>query len=111
EQANTNWTASSTATLGLLDLPPSQPASPAEIRLRFTDLSMLADTAIRRFLYNNYQGGSPSVFSSEHCQWRGLNLDGRCYSSRSMTVSLTNNCIQRSGLSFSQQPSQGYFDF
>jgi hypothetical protein len=111
EQANTNWSASSTATIGLLDLPPSQPPSPAEIRVRFSDLSMLGNSPIRRYLYNNLQGGSPGVFSSENCQWRGLNLDGRCYSSSGMTFSLTNNLIHRCTLSFDQAPAAGYFDF
>ena len=49
EQANTNWTTSSAA-LSLLELPLTQQSPPPEVRLRFTDLSMLANAQTKRYL-------------------------------------------------------------
>jgi len=110
EQANTNWTSSATASMGLLEIP-TMPSVQPEIRLRFTDLSMLAGTTSRRQLYNNSAGTSPGVLSLQHCQWRGLYLDGRCYTVYGMTVSLTNNLIQRGTLNLSQHTPSGYQNF
>src|SRR5438128_1065474 len=99
------------ATMSLLDFNGSASPLP-EVRLRFTDLSMPADTRERRQLLNS--GGGPnivSLLSLQDCQWRGLYHDGRASQANLMTISLVNNLIVRGTLSFAQDPSSGYQPF
>jgi hypothetical protein len=93
--------------VGLLDL---NAASPPEVRLRFTEVALLADPQGRRDLVNGLGYAVLSTLALTDCQLRGACLDVWANAS-GMSISLTNNLLQRGYLSFYQENIPGYYGF
>jgi len=81
-----------------------------EIRIRFTEVSLLADTASKRRLVNLAGGNPPLRLALTDCQLRSMFLDARGPLS-SVAIALTNNLIQRGSLAFTQYVPSGYQPF
>ena len=79
-----------------------------DVQLRFTDVSLLADSNTKRRLLQlgGSRVGTLSVTSS---QLRGVYADVYCTTGTGMTFGLTNNLVERSELSFYQTNSSGYY--
>lgn len=99
------------ATIALLEF--NGNASPLpQVRLRFTDLSMLADTLSKRQLLNTAGGANVvSLLSLQDCQWRGLYHDGRALTGYVMSIALVNNLFERGNVSLGQNVGAGYQPF
>jgi len=106
EQANTNWTSTS-ATWSLLDMT-SSPAALPEVRLRFTDLSVLANSGPKRSVIYVNAYYLPSTLEFTDCRLRGgwIYLLPYYYDGRSRTAAVTNNLVERTTIDW----TQGYFD-
>ena len=86
------------------------PSPLPEVRLRFTDVSLLADSSTRRYLLAN-NGGVLSTLALTDCQLRGVYLNLFANYAGPMTVALTNNLIQRGNLTWYQENISGYYAF
>src|SRR5262249_35241580 len=79
-----------------------------EVRLKFTDVSLLADSNTKRHLVQ--LGGSRlSNLGVTDTQLRGVYADVYSTNGTGMTVGLTNNVVERSELSFYQENISGYY--
>ncbi|MBI3418002.1 MAG: hypothetical protein HY043_22155 [Verrucomicrobia bacterium] len=101
QEQPTIWgtTASSMSLLGITSGTPFP-----EVRLRFTDVSIMADSTtsqIKKYLLqnNNLNAGA---FTMTDCQLRGVYLDVASTAGAGMTVAFTNNLVLRSKFNFSQ---------
>lgn len=77
---------------------------PPEIRMRFTEVSLLADTTTRRYLFDN---GGPRIisalaFSDCHLRAAYINLESYANNPSTMTLAFTNNFLQRVNFTFRQ---------
>jgi hypothetical protein len=86
------------------------PSPLPEVRLRFTDVSLLADSSTRRYLLAN-NGAVVSTLALTDCQLRGVYLNLFANYAGPMTVALTNNLIQRGNLTWYQENISGYYAF
>ena len=81
-----------------------------EVRLRFTDVSFLADTASRRQLLG-LEGPMVGVFELSHCQIRGAYVHVFNTTAYGMGLAWTNNLLQRCTIYLSQPNLSGYYGF
>lgn len=81
----------------------------AEVRLRFTDVALLADREPRRVLVT--LGTIIGVFELAHSQLRGAYLPVCATSGSGMALGWTNNLFQRCSVSLSQENIPGYYAF
>lgn len=95
------------ATMSLLDLNTS---TPPEVRLRFTDVALLADTTSKRYMLQN-SGSRVNPLAVGDSQLRGACVDIYSTSGTGMTVALNNNLAQDCSLSFYQIATSGYYAF
>jgi hypothetical protein len=84
-------------------------SSGPELRLRFTDVSLLADSLSRRYLVLNSGKVMNPLAVSDSCL-RGVYLDLYALAP-GLTVTLTNNVWDRPRLSFYQADGAGYYAF
>jgi hypothetical protein len=80
---------SSATFMSLIDL---NATVPPEVRLRFTDVSHLANTTTKRYLLSN-NGARVNPLAVTDCQLRGVYGDFYSLAGSGMTVALTNNLV------------------
>src|SRR5207245_5248904 len=79
-----------------------------DVRLRFTDFSLLADSNAKRHLVQ-LSGSRVGTLSVTDSQLRGVYADVYSTTGTGMTIGLTNNLVERSELSFYQENISGYY--
>ncbi len=79
-----------------------------EVRLRFTDVSLLTDSSAKRHLVQ-LSGSRLANLSLTDSQLRGVYANVYSTTGTGMTVGLTNNLVERSELSFYQTNISGYY--
>ncbi len=84
---------STASTMSLLDRGSS---SPLEVRLRFTDVALLAGPTAQRRLLEGLDG-RPVTLAISHSQLRGVSLNAYAYDSvdNGLVIALTNNVLER----------------
>ncbi|HEY6182197.1 MAG TPA: chitobiase/beta-hexosaminidase C-terminal domain-containing protein [Terriglobales bacterium] len=97
---------SSGSTMSLINIAAANSPLPV-VSLRFTDISLLADAATKRYLFENANSYLVDTLSFRDCELRNgyLSLARNTTDSTPMTVALTNNLAQRVTFSFTQ-PTQ-----
>jgi hypothetical protein len=81
-----------------------------QVRLRFSDVSLMADAYSRRSLVGNQGSQAINPLSISHSQLRGVYLAfSDSQSSSSTIIAMTNNIVERSTLSWSKTDS--YYPF
>ncbi len=95
------------ASSSLLNVVANEAVQP-EIRMRFTDISLLADTDAKRVFLDTASFNTVSVLALTDSQLRGVSLILAPFgdASRSMTLALTNSFIERAKVAL----TQGYGD-
>src|SRR3989442_1715370 len=90
QQLSTNCGATGT-TWSLLDVAVADgDGTQPEVRMRFTDISLLANTTAKRYgLYTDNTGRFPATLALTDCHLRGAYFD--LNSTNNITVALTNN--------------------
>ena len=85
-------------------------SSPPEVRLRFTDVSVLAHVAAKRHLIAGLGGSILSTLALSDSQIRGVNISVWAYAP-GMAISWRNNLMQRCLLYCYQVDIPGYYGF
>jgi len=81
-----------------------------EVKLRFTDVSLLTDLNAKRHLVQ-LGGSRVGTLSVTDSQLRGVYANVYSTTGTGMTIGLTNNLVERSELSFYQTNTSGYYPF
>ncbi len=92
---------STASTMSLLNRGSS---SPLEVRLRFTDVALLAGPTAQRRLLEGLDG-RPVTLAISHSQLRGVSLNAYAYDSvaNGLVIALTNNVLERCQVDFYQE--------